>query len=108
MSNEITKAIREIDPDATLDHIIEQLKNKFPDLPSPGFEGHDMRMWVEGLVKASRRENSNGSIDGQGLPRGETQPGGVFSVLPSSVVTEGASLPRRRNYSNYPRISCVD
>lgn len=54
MSNEITKAIREIDPDATFDYTIEQLKNKFPNIPSPGFEGYRMRVWVEGLVEASR------------------------------------------------------
>ena len=51
ISNEIRKAIRDIDATATMENIIEQLKNKFPDQRNPGFEA-----WVKRLVEASRRE----------------------------------------------------
>ena len=78
ISNEIRKAIRDIDATATMENIIEQLKNKFPDQPSPGFE-----VWVEGQVEASRR----------GTPPSPTN-GEIVATACESASTKSDTIPK--------------
>ena len=55
------------DAKATMTSIVEQLTAKFPNITLSGFEGASMQVWIGDQVAAYRRENSNGSIDEQGV-----------------------------------------